>query len=492
MPVRMWSWIFMVLYLVGVGYFTWRAYLKTKTLADFSTAARSYGWFIISMATVAAWCSAAAFLGQPGMGYGIGFPALWYVLGYAFSGLGWAISMFGMWRVGVRVNAKTPSDFLGKRFNSDLVKTVASLIVILNIYYVAGQFVGLGWLFETALGIPYIWGVYIAAGVTALYVVLGGSHSSLLNQAYQATIMVVGAIIVLFVAFFFAVPGGVHGVNEAIVAQNPALGWDNIFSTISPLFAPFPAISICIGLGLGAMSPQMCKNFFSIKNKNNLPKVAIAGFVLMFIMSFMMLGGIGARAALGDAFMKAPDRALPELLVQRLPAPVAAFIVIGMLAAIMSSAGALYLAISNAVIVDLYRDIIAPKLFKTVDPARLDKQALLMSRILIVIVTLAGVAIAIPPPPYLTALIWSGLGGISCAVSPSVILGAVWRRVNAKASATSMIASIIVYLYVLFGLHLHPYTALGIGCIVSFPLIIIVSLVTKPQSKEYLVKLFGY
>ncbi|NLN07801.1 MAG: hypothetical protein GX167_09300, partial [Firmicutes bacterium] len=358
--LTLWSWVFVGLYIIGIVILTYIGARRTKTLEDFTTAPRSYGWVVISFATVAAWCSAAAFLGQPGMGYGTGFPALWYVMGYSFSALCWALSMFGIWKVGAKLGAKTPADFLGKRFNSDLVKAVTALIVILNIYYVAGQFVGIGWLFNVALKIPYLYGVIVAAAFTAIYIIIGGTHSDLLTDAAQGMSMAVAAILVLFVAFLFVTPGGVPAVNASIVAQDPQLGWDNIFSSGNAMFAAFPAISICFGLGFGAISPQMSKNFLAIKNKKDVYKVAIAGAVLMFLMSFMMLGGIGARAALGDQFVAQPDMALPTLLTQSLPAPLAALIAIAILAAIMSSADGLYLVIANAISVDLYKDIIAP------------------------------------------------------------------------------------------------------------------------------------
>jgi uncharacterized membrane protein YkgB len=54
-----------------------------------------------------------------------------------------------------------------------------------------------------------------------------------------------------------------------------------------------------------------------------------------------------------------------------------------------------------------------------------------------------------------------------------------------------MIVSIIVYLVSLLGLKYHPYKAVGIGLIVSISLIIIVSLITKPQTKEELKEIFG-
>ncbi|MGE5485669.1 MAG: sodium:solute symporter family protein [Ignavibacteriales bacterium] len=486
-----WSWFFALLYIAALVYLSWLGNKRTKNLEDFTTAKQQYGWFIISFATVASWCSAAAFLGQPGMGYGIGFPALWYVMGYAMSGLCWCLSMFGVWKVGAKLGARTTPDFLGKRFQSDFIKGFAAIVTVMNIYYVAGQFVGLGWLFLTALKIPYLTGIIISAAITCAYIIVGGTHADLLTDAFQGALMAVASVLVLFACFLFVVPGGVAGINQAIVAQNPALGWDNVFSSVSPLFTAFPAISICIALGGGALSPQMSKNFLALKSKSDLPKVAIVAAGLMVMMSWMMLGGIGARAALGGDLAKTPDLALPTLLTKLLPAPVTAFMVVAMLAAIMSSADGLYLVIATAIASDLYKDIIAPRLGRNNSDQAMEKRVLMLNRLFIAIVTVVALKVAYPAPKYLTALIWTGLGGFTCSISPSILSGAFWRRCTPVASAVSMVASFATYAYCIFLKGLHPYTCCGIGLLISIPTIVIVSLFTKPQSKEFLDELFA-
>jgi Na+/proline symporter len=498
MTLTTFAWIFFVVYIAALVYFGWAGQRKTKTLTDFVAAKRSYVWYWLSLATMAQWCSAAAFMGQPGLGYNIGFPALWYVIGYIFSGFAWALSIYGMWQAGARTGARSTPNYLGIRFNSKAVQLIAALITLMMIFYVAAQFVGIGWVFMVALKIPsYLIGCIIAAFITAGYICAGGTHSDILTDALQGAVMVIVALIALFTAFLLVVKGGPAGVNASITAQNAAIGWHNTFSSFAPAFMPWAAVSICVALGFGALSPQMSKNFLALKKASDIKKMAIFASVLMIIMSFMMLAGIGIRALygthpeLGPVLAKAPDQAIIQFFTREFPPILGAFLVVGILCAIMSTADGLYLVISTAITTDIYRDLIAPRLHKDTPAEVLDRRVLIINRLMILVIAVVSLWIAIPPPKFLTVLLWTGLGGFTVAISPSLILGALFRRTTRVATLASMIGSIAVYVYLITLGGMHPFPAIGYGLMVSLGLHLIVNPFTKPEPEEHLNRIFG-
>ena len=57
---------------------------------------------------------------------------------------------------------------------------------------------GLSRLFESSLGIPYIYCIIIMAVFTAIYVIAGGFHATALNDFIQGIIMLVGILAVVF------------------------------------------------------------------------------------------------------------------------------------------------------------------------------------------------------------------------------------------------------------------------------------------------------
>jgi sodium/pantothenate symporter len=84
----------------------------------------------------------------------------------------------------------------------------------------------------------------------------------------------------------------------------------------------------------------------------------------MIIMSFMMLAGIGIRALcgthpeLGPIPTKAPDQAIIQFFTRDFPPILGAFLVVGILYALMSTADGLYLVISTAITTDIYRALL--------------------------------------------------------------------------------------------------------------------------------------
>ncbi len=415
-----------------------------------------------------------------------------------FFGVCWALCIYGIWQVGARTRARSTPNFLGIRFNSKAIQLIAALITLMMIFYVAAQFVGIGWAFMVALKIPsYLIGCIIAAFITAGYICAGGTHSDILTDALQGFVMVIVALIALFTAFLLVVKGGPAAVNASLTAQNAAIGWHNTFSSFAPAFMPWAAVSICVALGFGALSPQMSKNFLALRSSVDIKKMAIFSSVLMIIMSFMMLAGIGLRALygthpeLGPLLAKAPDQAIIQFFTREFPPTLGALLVVGILCAIMSTADGLYLVISTAITTDIYRDLIAPKIHKDTPAEVLDRRVLLINRLTILVIAVVSLWVAIPPPKFLTVLLWTGLGGFTVAISPSLILGALFRRTTRVATLASMVGSIAVYIYLITLGGMHPFPAIGYGLIVSIGLHLVVNPFTKPEPQEHLDRIFG-
>ena len=115
----------------------------------------------------------------------------------------------------------------------------------------------------------------------------------------------------------------------------------------------------------------------------------------------------------------------------------------------------------------------------------------MLNRIMVVVIAVVSLWIATPPPKFLTVLLWTGLGGFTVAISPSLILGALFRRTTKAAALSSMIGSIAVYVYLITIGGMHPFPAIGYGLIVSLGLHLIVNPFTKPEPEEHLNRVFG-
>ncbi len=487
------GWIVFSVYLLLIVVISFIAKKKTGGLVDYITAPRSYGPVVVGLALGATTCSAAATLGNPGLAYGFGWAGLWYPFGYGGIVFAWAIAAFKLSRMCLNVGAKSLPDFVGIRFKSQFVRVMAAIATILGVYYIAGQFAGGAWVFDQILGIEYSTGILIAAAVMIGYVVIGGTHAEMMNSAVQGAIMLLLATIVtIAVLVQVGTPGT---INTLIEAQDPSLGWSNVFA--DPMFGTFTGPAIAIALSLFALSPQLTKMWFTIRSEKDIPWALIVGFIFMFMMGLLILfGGLGGRAVFPDI---PPDTSVLMILMEYTPSLIVTIAGVGILAAIMSTTAGLFLVSGVAVANDIYKDVIAPKIHAHTDNAVLERRTAMVTRILIVVFAIIGLAIAVDPPPYLTGLMWVGIGALAAGISPLIIMGSVWQRTSKLAAEVGSVLGLgaHVFCYYVLGGMLGievfniAWAGTGVGIILNFVALIVISLFTEPLPQEHLDQIFG-
>lgn len=470
-----------------------RGLRKTKAAVDFSTAPRAYGPFVIGITLTATAASAAAILGNPGMVYDQGWPALWYAMGgYSAIAVAWASSAFLLSRIGKNANAKSMADFMGIRFKSPLLRVLTALATVFSIYYIAGQFAGLGLVFAEALGIKYLTGVIIGSILMAVYISIGGSHAEILTSFVQGLIMIILAVIITIVVFINV--GGIGTIDTILTEMDPKLSSSVVFH--DPMFGPFTGIAIFVSLGLFGLSPQLSKMWLALDSEKNVSKALLWGFFGMSAMALIMwLGGLGSRVMFPDV---PADTAILHLLIETLPNWITGLAMVGILSAILSTTAGLFLVLSVALAVDIYRDTIVPLQKKEIPEAVLDRRVLMMQRIFIPIIVLVGVIIAQNAPPYITQLMWMGIGLFTGSVIPAMVIGSFWKGVTKKAAEIGSVIGFLTFLFLTFVVGLGmgneffevPWAAAGISTIVSTVLIVVISLFTEPMEKEYVDSLF--
>ena len=196
---------------------------------------------------------------------------------------------------------------------------------------------------------------------------------------------------------------------------------------------------------------------------------------LMFVSDFNGNGTL----ELNEFFMggKAVVLATPE--VAGLPYVISGLVAAGGMAAAMSTADGLVLAISNALSHDIYYKIINPK-------AETAKR-LIVARVLLVIIGFAGATIAaLEIQGILGSVIWAFDFAMSGLFFP-LVLGVWWKRANAQGAVAGMLLGLISgSAYLIWvrngGAGFWGVTQLTfgiVGSLVSLVSMIVVSLITK-------------
>lgn len=117
-----------------------------------------------------------------------------------------------------------------------------------------------------------------------------------------------------------------------------------------------------------------------------------------------------------------------------------------------------------------------------------DKEVLSLNRIFMVLISIVTALMSLKPPEMISAVGGQAFGAFCAGFGPVLYLSLRWKRVNSKAAIFGMttgltVGGILPLLdNILFDGMLFPkWTLGGIGVVLSFVVIVIVSLVTKEE-----------
>ncbi|OQP31784.1 sodium/pantothenate symporter [Pantoea latae] len=416
--------------IAGLSVFAMRKQQQGNFLTEYFLGSRSMGGFVLAMTITTTYISASSFIGGPGAAYkyGLGWvllamiqvPAVWLSLGV----LGKKFAILAR-----RYNAVTLNDMLYARYRSTLLIWLASLsLLVAFIGAMTVQFIGGARLLETAAGIPYDTGLLIFGGTIALYTAFGGFRASVLNDAMQGLVMLIGTFLLLFAVIHQA--GGLGTAVTKLRAIDPQLvSPEGVGNVINPTFLSSFAVLVCFGvIGL----PHTAVRCISYKDSKALHRGIILGTIVVVVLMFgMHLAGALGRTILPD--LTIPDRVIPTLMITVLPPMAAGVFLAAPMAAIMSTINAQLLQSSATLIKDLYLRI-APQ--QSENEARLR----LLSGTITFVLGLLLLLAAWNPPDMIIWLNLLAFGGLEAVFLWPLVLGLYWSRANAAGAISGMLA----------------------------------------------------
>ena len=511
-----WSWLFLVVYIGLMIVFGIWGRIKVRSADDFATARQGYGPIFLAFAFAASTASGAPFNGFPGIVYDHGFAAIWsaflYPLG-VYVGVWVCLKVVG--NSGHEFGNRSIPEYLGSRYQSPAVRTMVSVFSLLLFFYLAGQLVSGIVMFELMLGVSPEWALTTTALVLMTYVVLGGAHADILTDGVQGFVMVaIGAALVLMFLTGFGVEGGLGGMVDGLRAQNPNLvGWLNPESLFYHSWWSIAAILLAhIPLG---MLPHIGNKVWALQHPRQRRRFIKLALSFGLILGMLGLGGLLARAILGDALLapgESSNNALVLLFIELFPGWLAALLGVGILAAVMSTADGLVVSSSQIIANDLYRLSYVPRYASQLDAATVDRRVLAISRVATVVVMLicTGMAWALVDR-NVALIVWIGTGGMMAAFAGPLVVGAVWRGVTKAGAFAGLIGGVAVFSIAHSGVidpgwfdpgtlrdtaawlqreAPNPWSCAALGEIVSVALTWGVSKLTQPLPEEHLRRLF--
>lgn len=456
------------IFLIILGIF---AHKKTKkTPQDYFLANRTFGPIVLFFTMAATNFSAFTFLGFAGQAYSSGFGQ------YGIMGFGTAIMaiMFyiigrKVWKLGKDKGYITPPELIGDRFNSVSLRLIFMFVmVIFTIPYLATQAVGAGFLISYMVPeITWQIGAIITIIVIMVYVLSGGMRGSGWTDVVQGIIMIVAmSLAVVFVAISL---GGFEAANTAAYTASPELfarpGGGEYF--IPQMWFSF----MLLWIFADPMFPQIFSRFYTAKDEKSLKMSMIMyPIVVSFLFLFPVLIGVWAHGT--NITVTQNDMVLPIMVATYTPGFIFAFVMIGALAALMSTADSQLLSLSTM----LSRDIPIKKK---------GTSEILFGKILVVVLSLFAVLFVVggydPNIGIMGTLVSTTFSGLA-VLCPTTIAALYWKRATKYGCIASIvIGEISIFLFQFGAFPRYGFLSAIWGILIAIGVLIFVSYLSKPK-----------
>ena len=353
--------------------------------------------------------------------------------------LGWLFLPFY-----IRSGAFTMPEFLEKRFDSksrwflSVFSLVAYVLTKVSVTIYAG-----GIVVSELLGIPFWYGAIGIVLFTGAYTIIGGMKAVIYTETLQTVVLIFGSVIITFLGLQEV--GGWSGLRETVTAVSP-----DHFNMWRPMSDPdFPWTGLLIGgtivgIWYWCTDQYIVQRTLAAENIKIGRRGAIFGAYLKLlpILIFLVPGIIAFALTIQNPevfHVSKADRAFPMLVKTLLPVGLKGLVAGGLMAALMSSLASVFNSCSTIFTIDIYKQITSQKT---------EKELLTTGKIATAIIVLLGI-IWIPIMEKIGGgVMYQYLQNVQSYIAPPVtavfLLGIIWKRVNAKASITTLLAGLFL------------------------------------------------
>jgi len=473
-----------------IGVYALIGYLsRTAQVSEYYVAGRKVPALYNGMATGSDWMSAASFIGMAGTLYLLGYDGLAFVLGWTGGYVLVAILLAPYLR---KFGAYTVPDFLGARYGGNLARLCGVIVLMsASFTYVVAQIFGTGIIASRFLGISFEVAVFVGLAGILVCSMLGGMRAVTWTQVAQYIILIIAYLlpVVLLSAKVTGVPvpqlmyGQALEQIEILRTTKEALAGApshiTPFTTYDPL--NFFGLIFCLMIGTASL-PHILMRYFTTPSVRDARQSVAWSLFFIFLLYFtapayaafakleVFTNVIGSPIASlpdwvriwsniglvrvtdmnGDGILQFREfvinadaivLATPE--IAGLPYVIAGLVAAGGLAAALSTADGLLLAIANALSHDIY--------YRMIDPNANAKRRLTMARILLVIVAIVAAWVASTRPAGILAMVAWAFSIAASGLFPALVMGVWWKRTTTAGAVAGMVAGYSVCLFYLIG-----------------------------------------
>lgn len=440
------DWIILALFLLCLfGIIWWVLKHKKDNTSDYFLSGRSETWLAVGAAIFAANIGSEHLVGLAGAGAESGMAmAHWEMQGWMILILGWVFVPFY-----AHSKVFTMPEFLLKRFNKN---TSSTLSIITLISYVLTKvsvtaFTG-GIFLQSVMGIDFWIGAIGLVLLTGIFTVLAGMKGIMTISVIQTPILIIGSILILILGLLKVGGGGiVEGWNEVVHYAG-----DNIH-----LYHPkgdiwydkFPGLSVIFGASIigfwyWCTDQHIVQRALAAKDLKNARKGTIlAGFLKVLPVFMFLIPGMVAAAmrAKGQIMFIDNNEAYGSLVSNLLPIGIKGIVVVGFIAALMTSLAAHFNSSATLFTIDFY---------KNYRPQASEHRLVWVGRIATITVVLLGL-VWIPIMKGLGSVLYEYLQNVQSLIAPAIaavfLLGVFNRKITPKAGEWGLLIGFLIGMF---------------------------------------------
>lgn len=476
MDLRTWSIIMFVGFLAIMVYLSLIAAKENKSGdkldEEYYLGGRNSGPIVLAFSYVTGSVSAAAFMGEPGVMSQVGWPYYWIVIaiipGMIFPAL---LLMKKLRTQSEKLGSLTIPQYLGQHYKSDAIRIIVAVaICIFYVFPLVAQFKGAAVLLESFTNIPFKVGVFLFTLFIAVFCATGGLRSVVWVSVVQGIPMFFIAIVLVIVAL--SAVGGFTGIEETLSVTNP--GMLDIVQPRDP--ASVMPIEGVVGVFaywaiMFISQPYLSSRFMAIRDTK--PKTIgtflIWTLVLTVIFNTLYLTGLAGRILYPNI---AGDYMTSQLAIDFLPNFLAAFMMIEIFGAMMSTSQSMMLVIAQAIANDIY--------VESINPNASDKSVITLTRVSIFVV--AAICLIFTwanPPEFLSLFLYLGLSGIGACIAVPLLAALVWDKATAKGAIGAALVGPIAYVIFEMVLNVNLWFSSFLAVIIAGIVLTTISLLDK-------------
>ncbi len=332
-------------------------------------------------------------------------------------------------------------------------------IVFFFFFYVGAQFLGGGKTLHTMFNLDPRIGMFITAAIIVPYTIYGGFRSVVYTDVIQAIVMIITLIIgpitgIIYLAnhpeiYAQSIPSALHSAGDTYTSMTGAAKGFGAGVIIAGGFSWF--------FGYLGGQPQLSMRFMAIRDARQAKKARNIGIIWTVIayIGALSIGWIGI-AIFGPTGLDDPEYVMPKVILTLFPPALAALLITGAIAAMISTADSLLILSAT----ELTENLLRKESDK--EAAAKKDRTLRRSRLVTALLAVIALAIAYVSPSKLiftlVSYVWAGIG---CTFSVVILLSLFWKRFHGRAALATIIIGLLFTVFWISGGFEQHYRVTG-------------------------------